>query len=138
MNGFDRQSWIVTTILVGALYSTIGVVLAIPSHHVRFWRLAAWGAGAVVYAAHIGYEHFTMRNPPLRSSLHVAMAAAIGGFGLAAAAMVHSLINPPNYPRSRFHLALVVWPLVTGVPAFLVALPVISVIAFLRSSGKPD
>jgi hypothetical protein len=126
-----RQPWFTAAVLVGALYCVVGVVLAAPASHVRVWRLAAWAISAAVYAAHIGYEHFRLRNPLVRAALHVAVAVGIGGFALAFAATVHSLFAPPNYERSRFALALVVWPFVTGVPAFLVALAAAAVLSRL-------
>lgn len=76
---------------------------------------------AVVYAAHIGYERFRLLNPPRSTALHVALGAAVGAFGLAAAAIVHSLITGTGSLR-LLRIALVIWPLITAVPAFLVAL----------------
>ena len=93
------------------------------------WRLAAWVISAAVYAAHIWYEHFTLRNASRSSALHVAIAVGIGGLALAVAATVHSLLVPPNYQRWRFVLALVVWPIITALPAFLIALVVGAVLA---------
>ena len=131
MNTRSRQPWFATAILIGTLYCVIGVVLAAPANHVCLWRLAAWVISAAVYAAHIGYEHFRLRNSPRSAALHVAVAVGIGGFALAVAATVHSLFVTPNYERSRFILALVVWPIITGVPAFLVALAATAVLARL-------
>ena len=87
-----RSRWFAWALLAGTLYLIIGVgfaPLSVPS--VFFWRLAAWMVSAVVYAAHIGYEHFRIRNSPRSTALHVAFGAAVGAFGLAAAAIVHSL-----------------------------------------------
>ena len=83
--------WTAWTLLAGTLYLIIGVgfaTLSVPS--VFFWRLAAWMVSAAVYAAHIGYEHFRIHSSPHSTALHVAIGAAIGAFGLAAAAIVHS------------------------------------------------
>jgi len=121
MNAVVRQSWFFRALLVGALYAAIGVAFAVPTNHVPMWRLAAWLAGAAVYAAHIAYEKIKLRSSLWSTAMHVAVAASIGGFALALAATVHSMLVPPTYHRSRFLLALVVWPIVTGVPAFLVA-----------------
>jgi hypothetical protein len=114
--------WFAWTLLAGALYLIVGVgfaPLSVPS--VFFWRLAAWVVSAVVYAAHIGYERFRIRSSPHRTALHVAIGAAIGAFGLAAAATVHSLLTGTGDLR-LLRIALLVWPLITGVPAYLVAL----------------
>lgn len=131
MSESRQQSWFVAAILVGVLYAAVGVLFALPSNQVRVWRLAAWLVSGCVYAAHIWYERFKMRNSPVLTALHVAVAAGVGGFGLAVAAIVHSLFVPPNYERSRLALALLVWPLVTGVPAFLIALAATALTALL-------
>ena len=131
MSAPSRQPWFGTVILIGVLYGVIGIVFALPSNQVRMWRLAAWVISAAVYAAHIGYEHFKLRNGSRSTALHVAVAVGIGGFALAVAATVHSLFVPPNYQRWRFVLALVVWPVITALPAFLVALAVAAVLARL-------
>jgi hypothetical protein len=122
MNAAVRQSWFPRALLVGALYAAIGVVFALPFNNVRVWRLAAWVTSAAVYAAHIAYERVKIRYSSWSTALHVAIAASIGGLGLAVAATARSIIVPPSYQRTRFLLALVVWPIVTGLPAFLVAL----------------
>ena len=134
MNAASRHPRFGTVILIGILYGMIGIVFALPSNQMRVWRLAAWLLSAGVYAAHIWYEHFTLRNAPRNTALHVGTAVGIGGLALAVAAMIHSLFVPPNYPRSRFLLALVVWPIVTAVPAFLVALVVGAVLARLPTN----
>ena len=109
--------WFAWALLAGTLYLIIGVgfaPLSIPS--VFFWRLAAWMVSAVVYAAHIGYEQFRIRSSPHSTALHVAFGAAIGAFGLAAAANVHSLLSGTGNLR-LLRIALLVWPLITAVPA---------------------
>jgi len=122
-------SWFAWTLLAGTLYLIIGVgfaPLSVPS--VFFWRLAAWIVGAVVYAAHIGYEHFRIGSSPHSTALHVAIGAAIGAFGLAAAAIVHSLLTGTGN-LGLLRIALLVWPLITGVPAYVVALVLTVVLA---------
>jgi hypothetical protein len=123
MRARDRQSWFGSAILIGLLYSVIGVVFALPPNHVHIWRLSAWLLSAAVYAVHIGYEHFRLRNSPSATALHVAIAVAIGAFGLAVAANVHEILVGPAY-RRRLALAFVAWPVLTGLPAFIVALVV--------------
>jgi len=131
MSSLGRQPWFGTVTLIGVLYCVIGIVFALPSSHVHKWRLAAWVISAAVYAAHIGYEHFTRRNSSRSTAIHVAAAVGIGGLGLAVAATVHSLFVPPNYQRWRFVLALVIWPVITAVPAFLVGFAVAAMLVRL-------
>src|SRR5262245_40299305 len=126
--------WFGCALLAGTLYLMIGVgfaPLSVPS--VFFWRLAAWIVSAVVYGIHIGYEHLRARNSPRSTALHVAIGAALGAFGLAAAANIHSLRTGMGNLR-LLRIALLVWPLITGVPAFVVALVGTAVLARLSGS----
>src|SRR5262245_41366550 len=116
------RGWFAWALLAGTLYLIIGVgfaPLSVPS--VSFWRLAAWMVSAVLYAAHIGYEHFRIRSSPRSAALHVAFGAAVGAFGLAVSAVVRSLLSGTGNLR-LLRTALLIWPLITGVPAFGVAL----------------
>jgi hypothetical protein len=124
-----RRSWFGAATVIGVLYCVIGIVFALPSNQVRMWRLAAWVVSAALYAVHIAYEYLRLRNLSRSIALHVAVAVAIGGFGLAVAALIHSLFAPPNYTRWRFGLALVAWPLITALPAYIVALVIAWVLA---------
>jgi hypothetical protein len=100
----------------------VGIVFALPTSHVRAWRLAAWAVSAVGFAAHIAYERFRLRDPPGLAALHVALAAALGAFGLAVGANIHSLSVGSDRHRQLLLLSLAIWPVITAVPAFLVAL----------------
>ena len=115
--------WLRAALLVGAAYFLVGRAFAAPATHVHAWRLAAWLVSAVIFAAHIGYEHFRLRSPLRSLALHAALAAAIGAFALAVAGAIHSL-RAASGLRPAWLLALLAWPLFTGVPAFLVALGV--------------
>lgn len=137
MNEARRQPWARAVVLVGVMYALIGVVFAWPASYVRVWRLAAWLVSAAAYAAHIGYERFRLRNPPRRAALHVALAVALGAFGLAVGAIIHSLSVASTAQHRRLLLvALVVWPIMTGLPAFLVALAASKVLARLSAAIK--
>jgi hypothetical protein len=131
---FDRATlrrettrWLRAMILVGAIYlvASLGfgaLAGAAGSHQMRVaWRLAAWATSAVAFGAHIWYEHFTLRSSTRRTALHVAMSAALGAFGLALAANVHARAANTGSPRA-LAIALVAWPVLVGLPAFLVAL----------------
>ena len=132
-----RQAWIRTALLVGAVYCLIGRVFALPSDHPRVWRLMAWLISGVAYVAHIGYEHFRLRNPPRITALHVALAVAIGAIALAVAGMIHSLLTTSAI-RPAWLLALVLFPVVTAVPAFLGALVAGEVLARLRRRADAE
>jgi hypothetical protein len=127
-----QQPYAHAVVLVGMMYALVGVVFAWPSGHVRVWRLAAWGVSAATYAAHIGYERFALRSAPRRAALHVGLAVALGAFGLAVAANIHSLsVVSTNQHRRLLLIALVIWPIITGLPAFLIALGASEVLARL-------
>lgn len=135
MDASRSRPWVRAALFVGVVYGVIGRVFAVPATHVRVWRLAAWLTSGAVFAAHIGYEHFRMRNSPRVIALHTALAVAIGAMALAVAGMIHSL-STTSAIRPAWLLALVLWPAFTAVPAFLVALVVGVVLARLsRSAG---
>ncbi len=131
MDASGRKSWIRAALLIGVVYFLIGRGFALPADHLHLWRLAAWVASAAVAAAHIGYEHFRLNNSPRATALHAAMAVALGAFLLAVAATVHAVMVPSHAPYWRYLLALVLWPIFTALPAFLVALAVAAVLARL-------
>jgi hypothetical protein len=117
MTATTRLSWLLLVILAGASYGFIGIVFALPSNHARAWRLAAWGASGLVYAAHIGYEQYRLGNSVVVTAMRVAMAVALGAFLLAVGATVHSALVPSQVPQWRFLIALIIWPVITAVPA---------------------
>ena len=137
MDTSSRKPWVRVVILLGIVYSVVGIVfaaLANPavSDKARVMRLAAWVVSAAVYAAHIGYERFRLGNSPSATALHAAMAVALGAFMLAVSATVHSVMIASHAPHWRYLLALVLWPIVTALPAFLVALVAGAVLAHLQ------
>jgi hypothetical protein len=135
VNTPGRNAWVRAALLAGVAYFSIGRGFALPSSHVREWRLAAWLVSGVVYAAHIAYEHFRLRDSPRLTALRVAMGVAIGGFTLAVAAMMHSLSNASAI-RPAWLLALVLWPAFTALPAFVGAL--VAGIVLARLTRRAD
>src|SRR5260370_34680051 len=91
MGESPRQSWVRAAVFLGIAYALVGMVFAAPASHVQAWRLAAWVVSAIGYAAHIAYERFRLQNSPGSAALHVAVAVALGAFGLAVGANIHSL-----------------------------------------------
>ena len=137
MDEGHRQPWIRAVVLIGVLYALIGIVFTWPATHVRAWRLAAWLLSGAAYAAHIGYERFGLRNTPRRAASHVASAVAVGAFGLAVGATIHSLsVASTSQHRRLLLVALVAWPVMTGLPAFLVALGASELLARLPWKAK--
>ena len=127
--------------LVAIVYPVVGITFAMfPSASKEMlvtWRLAAWLACAAAFGAHLGYEHFRLRNSPPRAALHVAVAVAFGAFALAVWVNVHAHWSGASSQQSPLApLALVLFPAVTGAPAFVVALVAVSVLARTRRRSQ--
>jgi hypothetical protein len=99
---------------------------------VLIWRWSAFVVSALAFAAHITYEQFRLGHRAIITAFHTSMAAAVGGFALALWANIHDLASATGY-RPRMLIALVAWPFLTGLPAFVIAL-VISAILGLKQS----
>jgi len=138
MTESGRYRWLRAVGLVGAVYFVVGIAfgalanLSATGGMRVAWRLAAWLFSAAAFAAQIAYEHFRLRGRAVTVAWHAALAVALGAFALAVAANIHSLSAGASQHRSLLHLALVVWPAVSAVPAFLVALAAASVLAWMR------
>jgi hypothetical protein len=139
MNASGKYQWLRIVILFGMVYLVVGVAFPNPSasNEMQFmWRLAAWLTSAVAFAIHIGLEHFRRRNSPRRTALHASVSVALGAFALAAAANIHALTAGTGNQR-LLALALVIWPIITGAPAFVVALAAAAGLARVRPNDKP-
>jgi hypothetical protein len=118
MDSSGRGAWI-RIVLVGGLYFLVGRVFASSTLNVPLGRRAAWAISAIVFAAHIAYEHIRARTSPRTTAMRAGLAVAVGSFGLALAGMLYSFSTPAGL-RPIWLFALVALPLI-GVPAFLVA-----------------
>lgn len=134
--------WSRVVLIVGVVYLVAGLVFgalagAAGSQQLRVaWRLTAWATSAAAFAAHIWYEQLRLRHSPATTAFHAALAVAIGAFGLAVSASVHAMRVHKSFPVS----ALLSWPLVTALPAFIVAFVAAAVIAWLDRppAQQPD
>jgi hypothetical protein len=123
-------------VLLGGVYLIAGIVSGAlagqaASHQaVIAWRWAAWLVSAIAFGAHIVYEQVRLRTSPKITALHVSSAAALGAFGLAIAANVHAQTVSPQRHSLILVLSLAIWPVMTALPAFVVAL--VSAILFAR------
>jgi len=133
-----KYRWLGAVILFGIVYLVVGVAFPNPpaSNKVQFiWRLGAWLTVALAFGIHIGLEDLRFRNSPRRTALHASTSVGLGAFALAVAANIHALRTGAGNQR-LLALALVIWPIITGVPAFLVALVAAAVLARLRPNKK--
>jgi hypothetical protein len=134
-----QKAWIRAAVLLGLLYALVGITFAVPDSHVRVWRLAAWAVSGVAFVAHVAYEHFGLRHSNRSAAIHAALAAALGAFGLAVGANIHSLSIASSAQHQRLLLiALVIWPVITAPPAFLVGLGISSVLSHLPRNAHPE
>ena len=122
------KPWLRAALLAAAVYFLIcGLALAelagrAATAEARFtWRMASWVIGALAITAHIAWEQFRLRSRPLTAALHTSLGVALGTSALAAAALVRALVTATGKP-ALLGLAIVLWPLISGVPTFLVAL----------------
>lgn len=127
MNDAHRPPWLAGAVLAGVLYAVVGIVFSLlagaaaSQRGVLLWRWAAFAISGAVFLAHILIEHERRRPPATGTAWRVAVGVAAGGFGLALWANLHELGSTAGY-RPRMVIALVAWPLLTAVPAYLVAL----------------
>jgi len=126
-----------TVILIGALYLAIGLTFSAlagsaSSHKIQVvWRLLAYLVSAGVFSAHVAYEYFRLRSAPRIAAWHAAAAVALGAFGLAVAANLHARFGPAA-TRHAIGVAIIAWPLLCGLPAFVVAFAATAVLSRIR------
>ena len=137
MDASDRKRWLRAVILLGVVYAVVGVSFSAfarwaPSDSMpETWNRLAFLASGIAFAIHIGYEHFRLGSSPRITALHTSIAVALGALGLALVANIHDLGSASGY-RPRMLIALVAWPLLTAVPAFIVALAVAAALTLRR------
>lgn len=139
MNASGHLRWVRAALLVGVVYFVAGHFFAAlagsaASNEMRVaWRLAAWAISAAAFALHIRHEHVRLRSSAGMTALHVSLAVGLGAFLLAVAASLHarSSSTHAHFPA----IALVVWPVMTGLPAFVVALAAAAVLGRVRHGG---
>jgi phosphoglycerol transferase MdoB-like AlkP superfamily enzyme len=136
---FVPAAWLPAALLVGAVYLVAGLGFgalardAATTEARTAWRLAAWAVSAVAFAAHIWYERARRRSSPAVTAHNAALAVALGAFGLAVAAALHGQATHHRFPL----WALVVWPVLAALPAFVVALVTAALLARVCPSRSP-
>ena len=131
-----KRAAVWAVVILGVVYLVAGIVFgalagrAASQQTLKAWRLAAWVVSAIGFGAHIVYEQVRLRSSPRITALHVSAAAGLGAFGLAVAANVHALNVSPQQVPLLLILSLAIWPVMTALPAFVVAL--VAAILFAR------
>ena len=129
----SNQRWLRAVILFGIVYFVVGIAFAALGTKGTqvMWRRAAWLVSAAAFGVHIAIEHFRQRNSPRTTALHASLAAALGALGLAVAANVHAL-RAASGNQYLLALSLLLWPILTAAPAFVVALALAAGLARMR------
>lgn len=108
--------------MIGIFASSMAATAATPQAR-DGWRLAAWVLSAAVFLAHNLHEHFRQGNAPRTTASHASLGVAVGAFVLAAVAILRAAAaTVPKHSVAHghgLHLALVVWPILLGIPAFI-------------------
>ena len=120
-----QSKWVSAAFVAGCLYLLIGLVSAelaggVPGLRQRFWRWMAWLLSAMVFGVHVARDRVRMRYGAVPTAFHAALGAALGAFGLAVAATIHGYHVATPHLRT-LKLSLLIWPVLTALPAFLVA-----------------
>ena len=116
--------------LFGVGFATLASWAATDSTRVTWNRLGFLISG-IVFTLHIAYEHFRLRSSPLLTATHASIAVALGALALAVKANIHGYrIGSSNKPLLAY--ALVIWPAITAIPAFGVALVTALALALRR------
>ena len=129
--------------IAGVMYFVIGYGfgelddLASSQRGLFLWRLAAWVASAIVYAAHIWFDYAHLRHSPRVTAFNVGRGVAFGAFLLAFLATMHAVFVASSAPFKQYLIALLAWPIFTAVPAFVVAFIAVTLLArFIRITGR--
>ena len=135
--------WVQAATLAGIVYIAVGAAFSVLSSSStseetkELWQRSAWLTSGIVFVVNILYKHWRLKNSPPFAALHVCLAAALGAFGLAVVANVRAVIaSTPG--RSLLGLSLVLWPLVTAVPAFVVALIMAVILNTLKRKSRGE
>ena len=125
-------------ILFGLIYLVIGIMSALITNPMESTgiqtalRLLALVLAIAVFVIHIRLELFQSNNSVLKVSLNAAIATALGTFLLAVLANIYSILTAADNKNS-LPLALIAWPAVTGLLAFLGGYVIAKIFSIIRS-----
>src|SRR5260221_145128 len=98
--------WFQAVMILVVVYCVSGITLSYlantsTSIQIRTaWRLTCFLISTISFAAHIGYEHFRLRNSPRTAASHASFAVALGAFALALAANFNAYVTTSSHHRS--------------------------------------
>ncbi|HEX8942854.1 MAG TPA: hypothetical protein VF785_06915 [Gemmatimonadaceae bacterium] len=145
MKASARDNWLAAALVVAIAYIVIGIGtagLARSAHSIETrnaWRLSAWVLSFIAFASHVAYERLRPDSTNVGAARHAASAVALGAFALAIEGPAASHWGAVDFWRTAA-LSVVLWPVLTGVPAFFGALVASSVLGRLlaRERRQPE
>jgi hypothetical protein len=147
MHAPSRSSGLRDVVAASLAYVMVGIITAglagaaASLAATKAWRLAGWALSLAVFMVHVVASRHRQPGSPLGAAARVAIAVAVAALVLAIVGPVRGHWGEPAIGRVAL-LSVVLWPLMTGIPAFGVAVAVGHVIDRIgrRASGssRPD
>ncbi len=140
MHSFSKRKEALAVVVASVAYVTIGVVTAVLARNAPSpaattgWRLVALGLSVAVFVTHVTVSRRGNRRSPSVAAWLVALSVAVSAFILAAAGPVRSHWSEPDFTRGA-GLSLILWPPLTGLPAFGVAFAMIHLLDWRARRG---
>lgn len=141
MNEMKSSKRIKGIILFGLIYLVIGILSALITNPMESngmqaaLRLLSLALAISAFIYHIRLELYHANNSVLNAALNAAAATAFGTFSLAVQANIYNLLAS-GVNKNQLPLALIVWPVVTGLSALLGGYFIAKLFSFIRSKRK--
>ena len=140
MNTSENKVRFKTFLIFGSVYLFVGIATAFISNDIAssgvqaFWRILAFAVSIIVFGLHIRLESIQRHNSPKIIAINTSFAVAFGTVALAVLANINAMLNSSGNNKSLV-LAIVIWPVVTGLLSFLAAYFIARFILRLRSKS---
>jgi len=121
-------------VVIGMVTTILSRSSTSPAGGVR-WRLAAWAVSFAIFGAHILISRHQPGRSVRQAAGQVAIAVAAATCVLALAGPVRSHWGQPHATRIAL-LSVVLWPVLTGIPSYVVAL--VAGLVLDRVTGAAD
>jgi hypothetical protein len=141
MHQTKKSRHIKLIISFGLIYLAIGILSALITNPIEstgiqaILRLFALALAIVAFAYHIRLELFQNKNSVLKAALYAAIATALSTFLLAVLANIYIVFTAAEN-KGQLPLALIVWPTVTCMLAFLGGSLIAKIFSILSSRRK--
>lgn len=141
MNHMKNSKHIKRIISFGLIYLVIGILSALitnpmePTGMQTALRLFALALAIAAFVYHIKLDLFKSNNSIPKASLNAAIATAVGTFLLAILANIYGIITEADN-KNQLLLALILWPVVTGLLTFLGGYVISKIFSLIRLRRK--